>query len=164
MLLTYGIRWYGGDGSNSPFNVCNDRTLNCSGVKPFELWFNAMIFFYLWWSVLYFLVVFLCLGSYIERKQYHTLWDRILTMGSLGRFFKKLLAKFPKVLVQAVYLGIHLMYSSVGMGIAVLLFYHQLAHVLYIACLLGATAWNAAEFYLKALSPMYATALEEKMV
>jgi len=159
MMLMFGLRW----NYDARFNICHDKTLRCHDVGPLELWYNAMVYFYLWWSLLYFLFIFILLGNYIERNCYQTLWDRILTMGALGKFFKRLLDRFPKIVVQGVYLLIHLIYSSIGMGIAVILFHHRLAHFVYIVCLLAATAWNGAEFYLKAMGPMYTNALDEKM-
>ena len=97
------------------------------------LW-DAMVQFYLWWLILYYVWIFVALGSYIERHAYQTLWDRILvglsvenskacvpyctrwtfpkSMGAaksevmkpVGPMLQKLLTRWPKLLVQLIYL------------------------------------------------------------
>jgi hypothetical protein len=72
MLLTYGLRWY-----PSEFNVCDDEFPTCGSVSASSLLSKALFRFYLWWIVLYYVWIFVFLGSYIESRSFKTLYDRV---------------------------------------------------------------------------------------
>ncbi|CAD7947991.1 unnamed protein product [Amoebophrya sp. A25] len=166
LCLVYGLRWY----SDPYFAVCDDHVATrherfgpaCEEITHLQLVWDAMRYFYLPWSVIYFLWIFVALGKYIEERNYQTLWDRVLGMGRIGRFLKWMLTKFPKIFVQAFYLLIHLLYSVISMAFASMLFHFQLAHFLFLVAICAATAYNGAQFYLQALEPLYRKALVER--
>lgn len=64
----------------------------CAALTYTDLMRDALLGFYLWWILFYYVYIFLALGSYIEKKQYETLWTYILRSGgALGKAFQKLL-------------------------------------------------------------------------
>lgn len=128
---------------------------SCNGLSHFRLISDAMCGFYLAWSVLYFLWIFWFLGKYIEEKQYQTLWDRVLKMGTAGKLLSGLLQRYPKILVQGVYLLIHLLYSLLTMCVSALMFKNQAAHFAWLVAICFGVAYNGADFYLKLLAPLY---------
>jgi len=93
LALVFGLRWH----PDSRFAVCPGQlpalSDTCDNISYFTLVYDAMIRFYLPWSICYFLWIFCYLGSYIESKQYQTLWDRVLKLGAPGRFLSSLLKK-----------------------------------------------------------------------
>lgn len=83
LLLSYGLRWYAAPMSESSmgakhFLVCDGDAESCLNVSFQDLLCGTLVRFYLWWLVLYYIWIFVALGSYIERHAYQTLWDRIL--------------------------------------------------------------------------------------
>lgn len=136
LLLSYGLRWYAAPVSETSmgathFLVCDGDAESCLDVSFQTLLFGAMARFYLWWLILYYIWIFVALGSYIERNSYQTLWDRILVsfsimqtrnktarssaglylfsmcaevMKPVGPILQKLLKRWPKLVVQLVYL------------------------------------------------------------
>lgn len=82
LLLSYGLRWYAAPMSDSMgaphFRICDGDAESCLDVSFQTLLFGTMTQFYLWWLILYYVWIFVALGSYIERHAYQTLWDRIL--------------------------------------------------------------------------------------
>jgi hypothetical protein len=72
MLLTYGLRWH-----TSDFNICNKEFPSCGSVSAVHLLSNALLRFYLWWIVLYYIWIFVFLGKYIESRSFKTLYDRV---------------------------------------------------------------------------------------
>eukprot|EP00913_Durusdinium_trenchii_P033717 g31563.t2 len=140
LLLSYGLRWYAAPMSESSmgakhFLVCDGDAESCLNVSFQDLLCGTLVRFYLWWLVLYYIWIFVALGSYIERHAYQTLWDRILVMKPVGPFLQKLLKSWPKLLVQLVYLLVHLVFSAGTMCVAVVL--------------------NAAEFYFDVIGSKY---------
>lgn len=88
LLLSYGLRWYAAPVSETSmgathFLVCDGDAESCLDVSFQTLLFGAMARFYLWWLILYYIWIFVALGSYIERNSYQTLWDRILVSFSI---------------------------------------------------------------------------------
>jgi len=158
LLLSYGLRWYaapvGDTLGASHFLVC-DTPEGCSTHSGMELIGVALVQFYLWWLVLYYVWIFGALGSYIERHSYQTLWDRILVMKPVGPVLQKLLQRWPKLLVQLVYLLVHLAFSTATMVVAVLLWHSQLAHFTFLGAIVASTIKNAAEFYFDVISSKY---------
>jgi len=117
-----------------------------------------LVRFYLWWMCIYYLWIFVALGSYIEKRNYQTLWDRILVMKPVGPWLKGLLKKLPKLVVQLVYLLIHLVFSTVTMCVAAVLWYSQVAHALFLFTIFFCTVKNASSFYFEAFESQYAKA------
>lgn len=72
MLLTYGLRWHSSD-----FNICDDEFPTCGSVSAVQLLSLALLRFYLWWIVLYYIWIFVFLGPYIESRSFKTLYDRV---------------------------------------------------------------------------------------
>lgn len=160
LILTYGIRWYTQPLVNSGFGfdhftICASED-DCQKVSPYELVFTAMTRFYIWWLVLYYVWIFVVLGKYIEERSYQTLWDRILVMKPVGPILKGMLQRFPKLLVQGVYLVIHLFFSIVTMLVACLLWYNQVAHFAFLVMISLSTIKNAATFYFEVFEGEYA--------
>eukprot|EP00438_Fugacium_kawagutii_P015059 Skav217582 [mRNA] locus=scaffold129:289187:295677:- [translate_table: standard] len=140
LLLSYGLRWYAAPMSDSMgaphFRICDGDADSCLDVSFQTLLFGTMTQFYLWWLILYYVWIFVALGSYIERHAYQTLWDRILVMKPIGPLLNKLLKKWPKLVVQLVYLLLHLAFSTATMCVAVVLWNSQLAHFGFL-CAIG---------------------------
>eukprot|EP00929_Paragymnodinium_shiwhaense_P021214 TRINITY_DN1389_c0_g1_i1.p1 TRINITY_DN1389_c0_g1~~TRINITY_DN1389_c0_g1_i1.p1 ORF type:complete len:405 (-),score=56.14 TRINITY_DN1389_c0_g1_i1:298-1512(-) len=159
LILSYGLRWYAaplGHGFGADrFQVCDDGPDSCLQVPVLQLITDAMKGFYLWWIVIYYVLIFVALGSYIEQRGYQTLWDRILQMKPIGPLLKKMLQRFPKLLVQLVYLLIHLVFSTLTMFVACVLWYYQTAHFLFLMAITLATVKNAAVFYFEIFETTY---------
>ncbi|CAK9026024.1 unnamed protein product, partial [Durusdinium trenchii] len=160
LLLSYGLRWYAAPMSESSmgakhFLVCDGDAESCLNVSFQDLLCGTLVRFYLWWLVLYYIWIFVALGSYIERHAYQTLWDRILVMKPVGPFLQKLLKSWPKLLVQLVYLLVHLVFSAGTMCVAVVLWHSQLAHFMFVCTIGLSTIKNAAEFYFDVIGSKY---------
>lgn len=160
VMLTYGLRWYASPVVADPlirqFMVCDGGSAaGCSSVPFLTLVFDALSGFYLWWLVIYYLFIFIALGRYIEERGYQTLWDRILVMKPVGPVLKRMLQKFPKVLVQLVYLLIHLLFSTATMCVAALLWYNQIAHFCFVGAIVFSTVKNASVFYFEIFEQHY---------
>ena len=83
LLLSYGLRWYAAPVSEASlgakhFQICDGDADSCLFVPFQSLLCDTLVHFYLWWLILYYVWIFVALGSYIERHSYQTLWDRIL--------------------------------------------------------------------------------------
>jgi len=166
LILTYGLRWYGTTDESflgSRFVVCDGNTLDAcfTEVGFAQLIWEALTGFYLWWMLIYYLWIFVALGSYVEQRGYQTLWDRILIMKPVGPVLQRLLEKFPKLLVQFVYLLIHLMFSVGTMCVACILWYYQLAHFLFMSAIMFSTVKNAGLFYFEVFEKHYKDVAEE---
>eukprot|EP00931_Biecheleriopsis_adriatica_P091207 TRINITY_DN65102_c0_g1_i1.p1 TRINITY_DN65102_c0_g1~~TRINITY_DN65102_c0_g1_i1.p1 ORF type:complete len:395 (+),score=51.20 TRINITY_DN65102_c0_g1_i1:53-1186(+) len=164
LLLTYGLRWYGAPMSNSAgaahFKVCDTDLESCVQVPYLTLIFDGLGRFYIWWLIMYYVFIFFALGKRIEERGYQTLWDRILVMKPIGPLLKKLLEWFPKLLVQLVYLMIHLVFSTVTMCLAALLWYSQIAHLAFMGAICFATLRNGATFYFDIFENQYLAATD----
>ncbi|CAE8635418.1 unnamed protein product [Polarella glacialis] len=160
LLLSYGLRWYAapvdmtGAGAQN-FRVCDTDAASCLEVSVLELVGGTLMRFYLWWLCLYYVWIFVALGSYIERNSYQTLWDRILVMRPVGPILQGLLKKWPKLVVQLVYLLLHLAFSTATMFAAVVMWYSQVAHFLFVVAIGMSTIKNAAEFYFEVIASTY---------
>eukprot|EP00928_Gymnodinium_smaydae_P089117 TRINITY_DN73119_c0_g1_i1.p1 TRINITY_DN73119_c0_g1~~TRINITY_DN73119_c0_g1_i1.p1 ORF type:complete len:385 (+),score=60.19 TRINITY_DN73119_c0_g1_i1:51-1205(+) len=159
LILSYGLRWYAIDNSQmmgSRFKICESGADSCyTDVHFWQLIWEALTGFYLWWMILYYIWIFVALGSYVERNGYQTLWDRILIMKPVGPVLQKLLKSFPKLLVQFVYLLIHLAFSVCTMCVACLLWYYQSAHFLFCFAIIFSTVKNAGIFYFDVFEKHY---------
>lgn len=163
LVLSYGIRWYAAPMSDligsDHFNICDGDAKACLDVTFLELVGGALSRFYIWWMLLYYVWIFVALGPYVERNGYQTLWDRILKMKPFGPFLKGLLERFPKLVVQFVYLLLHLFFSTVTMVFAVVLWHSQLAHFFFMCCILFTTVRNAGDFYFTIFEANYTSIL-----
>ena len=122
--MAYCLRWH----YNPRFSICPEDedakldakaiSMSCNSLTYTDLMKDSLLGFYLWWILFYYLYIFLALGSYIEQKQYETLWTYILRSGGgIGKTFQTMLAKnVPIQVVQAFYLLIHLGFSCVCMS------------------------------------------------
>lgn len=160
LLLSYGLRWYAAPVSDismgaTHFRICDGDAESCLNVSFSTLLFGTMTQFYLWWLILYYVWIFVALGSYIERHAYQTLWDRILVMKPIGPILQRLLKKWPKLVVQLVYLLVHLVFSTATMCVAVVLWHSQLAHFAFVCAIGLSTVKNAGEFYFDVISSKY---------
>lgn len=160
LLLTYGIRW----SPSSRFVVCEaDVPLHaCNDLSYVGFIVESMTGFYLWWAIIYYIWIFVVLGSYLESNGYQTLWDRVLQMGKIGDLLQSLLKMWPKRAVQGVYLLIHCGFSLVLMSFAYLLWFSQIAHFLFMGAICTSTVKNGADFYFDAIfrhsyTPLVAT-------
>lgn len=99
LLLSYGLRWYAAPVSDismgaTHFRICDGDAESCLNVSFSTLLFGTMTQFYLWWLILYYVWIFVALGSYIERHAYQTLWDRILVGFSMRGLACQKLSKY----------------------------------------------------------------------
>ena len=99
LLLSYGLRWYAAPVSDismgaTHFRICDGDAESCLNVSFSTLLFGTMPQFYLWWLILYYMWIFVALGSYIERHAYQTLWDRILVGFSMRGLVCQKLSKY----------------------------------------------------------------------
>eukprot|EP00420_Gonyaulax_spinifera_P027897 CAMPEP_0197893336 /NCGR_PEP_ID=MMETSP1439-20131203/32698_1 /TAXON_ID=66791 /ORGANISM="Gonyaulax spinifera, Strain CCMP409" /LENGTH=420 /DNA_ID=CAMNT_0043513599 /DNA_START=69 /DNA_END=1328 /DNA_ORIENTATION=- len=164
LILTYALRWYSVpvDGEWQDFRICDGDSLrSCESVGAFKLVSDALLGFYLWWMVLYYVWIFVALGGYIERNGYQTLWDRILQMKPIGPLLHRLLNKFPKLAVQLVYLIIHLAFSTATMFVACILFWSHAAQICFLFAILYSTVKNAASFYFDIFEQHYASIVKD---
>ncbi|CAE7561025.1 gpc1 [Symbiodinium sp. CCMP2592] len=168
LLLSYGLRWSAAPVSEDSigshhFRVCESQE-SCNDISAFQLIWETLTGFYLWWLVLYYVWIFIALGSYIEKHSYQTLWDRILVMKPVGPFLQNMLKKFPKLLVQLVYLLIHLAFSVATMLVAVLMWRSQIAHFTFLSAIVLSTIKNAGDFYMDVISSKYEEAASNAKV
>ncbi|CAE7470165.1 gpc1, partial [Symbiodinium necroappetens] len=168
LLLSYGIRWSAAPVSEDSlgshhFRVCESQEA-CNEISAFQMIWETLTGFYLWWLVLYYVWIFIALGSYIEKHSYQTLWDRILVMKPVGPFLQNMLKKFPKLLVQLVYLLIHLAFSVATMLVAVLMWRSQIAHFTFLSAIVLSTIKNAGDFYMDVISSQYEEAASNAKV
>ena len=159
LLLSFGLRWHAAPVSDEGlgarhFQVCPSNE-TCSDISALQLIWDTLIGFYLWWLVLYYVWIFIALGSYIERHSYQTLWDRILVMKPVGPVLQSLLKKWPKLLVQLVYLLLHLAFSTATMLVAVVLWHSQVAHFAFLTAIVLSTIKNAGDFYFDVIGSKY---------
>lgn len=82
------------------------------------------------------------------------------TMKPVGPCLQGMLTRFPKLLVQLVYLLIHLSLSTATMSIAVVLWHSQVAHFLFLAAISFSTVRNAAAFYFEVFEKQYQRVLD----
>jgi len=182
LMLAYGLRWYGypqydeklfnGDATQTTepymanrFVVCDEdfeTTHECFTGGNFQLVREALTGFYLWWMILYYIWIFVALGSYVEKKGYQTLWDRILMMKPVGPMLKGMLERFPKLIVQGVYMLIHLLFSVCTMLVASVLWYNQFAHFFFLGAIIISTVKNAGLFYFEMFEGHYQDAMSRK--
>lgn len=105
LLLSYGLRWYAAPVSDismgaTHFRICDGDAESCLNVSFSTLLFGTMTQFYLWWLILYYVWIFVALGSYIERHAYQTLWDRILVGFSMRGLACQKLSKYIQTIPQ----------------------------------------------------------------
>lgn len=148
MLLTFGLRWY----PDSRFVICDDPPA-CQSVSAGTLMWNALTKFYIWWIVLYYVWVFLVLGSYIQRNGFQTLYDRVTTKGPMSFVLKRINAHH--LIKKAVYISLHLVFGVLTMALACVFWYSFWAHMVFLGAICTASVWNAASFYFEAFSPKY---------
>merc|ERR1711937_869626 len=84
-------------------------------------------------------------------------------MGKIGTCLQGLLKKYPKLLVQLLYMLIHLVFSVATMGIACLLWQSQVAHFLFVCTIFSATVKNAANFYFDVFETQYMEAVDHSL-
>jgi hypothetical protein len=143
MLLTYGLRWY----DQSDFTVCNDFP-ECYSVDSKTLILNAMLKFYLWWIVLYYVWIFICLGTYIESRSFKTLYDRVAGNQMKFLFGKgSALESFPHLVKKAVYMCTHVVFGAVTMTLASVFWTSRSAHMLFILTICACSCYNASKHY-----------------
>ena len=168
LLLSYGLRWNAAPVSDvglaaMHFQVCPSSD-SCSEISALQLISETLLGFYLWWLVLYYVWIFIALGSYIEKHSYQTLWDRILVMKPVGPVLQRLLKTWPKLLVQLIYLLLHLAFSTATMLVAVVLWHSQFAHFTFLTAIVLSTIKNAGDFYLDVIGSKYEEAASNAKV
>ena len=153
MLLTYGLRWY----PDPRFTVCNAPPA-CDDVTAAPLFWNALSRFYIWWIVLYYVWIFLVLGSYIERRGFQTLYDRVSTSGPLSGLLRRLTVHH--LIKKAVYISMHLLFGSATMLLATVFWHSREAHIAFLVAIFTASAWNASSHYFEVFSKKYELLLQ----
>eukprot|EP00039_Didymoeca_costata_P007120 m.96495 g.96495 ORF g.96495 m.96495 type:complete len:385 (+) comp13548_c0_seq8:271-1425(+) len=161
MLLTYGLRWFPDD----RFKVCGDEGCDIPG--KILVW-NALFKFYIFWIVGYYCWVFIVLGTYIKEQGFQTLYDRVALkkpvsymLQAVDRVHKS--RSGLELVKKTVYIFVHVVLSVLTMSIAVFFWENQLAHFVFIAAILTASAWNGAGFYFQVFSRNYEEHLDKKV-
>eukprot|EP01006_Ploeotia_vitrea_P067982 TRINITY_DN99334_c0_g1_i1.p1 TRINITY_DN99334_c0_g1~~TRINITY_DN99334_c0_g1_i1.p1 ORF type:complete len:389 (+),score=8.14 TRINITY_DN99334_c0_g1_i1:34-1200(+) len=158
LLLTYGIRWHESD----MFSITAEGQ-SPTDVTYTQLVGESLLYFYLWWVVLYYIWIFLVLGSYIRKRGFEVLFNRIISgKGGTAKFLQNMRGTCPELVVQLAYMGIHLCFGIFTMTIGVMFWYSKLAHISFIMALSLSAAWNAAGFYFDAFSCKYEGQLAER--
>ena len=145
MLLTYGLRW----NSDPRFRVCADPPA-CAGVATGALVGQALRLFYVPWLVGYYLVVFVILGSYIHKRGFQTLFNRVATKGPLAPLLARVSAgdRDPQqLLAKTVYVLVHATFGVSCMTLSTGFFFNQAAHFIFVAAICLASTVNASSFY-----------------
>jgi len=144
MMLSYGLRWY----PSTQFSVCqaiDNRIQSSNATTPWELYsldtscvespsvliLDALLYFYLWWVILYYIWVFLVLGQYIEKMGFQTLYDRVTTKGPFSIVMKRIHA--PHLIKKAIYIFLHLLFGVVTMIFATFWWNSMVAHIFFYA-------------------------------
>jgi hypothetical protein len=143
MFLTYGLRWHMSD-----FNICDDEFPTCGSVTATALLSKALLRFYLWWIVLYYVWIFVFLGSYIESRSFKTLYDRVA--GNQMKFLIGEGSAFGSshhLLKKAVYMGCHIVFGCFTMGIACVWWQYWWAHLSFLLTICTCSCYNAAKHY-----------------
>lgn len=144
MLLTYGLRWR----ADPRFVICDG---NCLEVAPGDMLWSIQTKFYLPWLFLYYVVVFLFLGRYIQSRGFTTLFDRVSVSGPLAPLLRRLTRKNEselKLIKKAAYIAVHFACGTATMLLAATLFWRsRAAHLAFIIAMCCASAWNASSFY-----------------
>ena len=153
MMLTYGLRW----NQDPRFSIC-DAPPACEDVSAASLFWNALSRFYIWWIVLYYVWIFIVLGSYIERRGFQTLYDRVSTSGPLSGLLRRLTAHH--LVKKAVYISMHLVFGSATMLLATVFWRSRAAHVAFLIAICTASAWNASSHYFEVFSKKYELLLQ----
>lgn len=159
LILTYGLRWYASPVHHGPgadhFRVCDTDADSCMGVSVFSMVTESLLFFYLWWAIVYYILVFVVMGSYIEQMGYQTLWDRMLIMKPVGPMLKAMLDKYPKLLVQFTYLIMHLIFTVVTFLLAARMWHSHILHAMFLALVVLAVINNSSNFYFEVFAGYY---------
>ena len=153
MMLTYGLRWYISPGVAPDFSICDPTasSLQDGMVATCETGFtsyvwDALIYFYLPWVVLYYVGVFVLLGDYLKTKGYQTLYDRVTRSGPL----KPILARtqgMHDLIGKFVYVLCHLVFGTITISITFLWWNNHVAHFAFILTICTSTLWNGAGHY-----------------
>jgi hypothetical protein len=145
MLFTFGLRWNVDD----RFSVCADPP-GCASVTARALVTQTLRYFYVPWILGYYLIVFLLMGSYIRKKGFQTLFDRVATKGPLAPLLSRIASadKDPQhLLAKTVYIAIHFCFGTATMLLSTVFFHSQAAHIFFIVAICTASAINAGGFY-----------------
>lgn len=154
MLLSHGLRFY----KTESFTVC-DNFPTCD-VPSMTLLYNALVYFYLPWIVLYYFLIFLVLGKHIKVHGLQTLYDRVTTKGPIAPLLKSIHAR--RLVKKAVYMLIHLVFGIFTMTIATAFWHFYQLHFAFMAVICTASAWNASNFYFTVFTAKYLQQLEEQ--
>jgi len=154
MLLTYTLRWH----PSETFSVCADplplrpsqlfglyMTPACSGLTPLQLLYNAVMKFYVLWTLFFFVLVFVILADKVEKRKLKTLWDQVAYVPAMEKIFARFIqfgVPRQSLTMKAIYMGVHLVFAITTMGFATLFWYNQLLHFFFV-CFIGAlAAWS----------------------
>jgi hypothetical protein len=124
------------------------------------LLYNALVYFYLPWIVLYYFLIFLVLGKHIKVHGLQTLYDRVTTKGPIAPLLKSIHAR--RLVKKAVYMLIHLVFGIFTMTIATAFWHFYQLHFAFMAVICTASAWNASNFYFTVFTAKYLQQLEEQ--
>lgn len=141
MMLSWGLRWFS---SEHDFSICVDPPLCVADLDVTSLLTAALMRFYLWWIVLYYVWLFVINGEYIKSRGFNTLYDRVSTK-QLRFLFQRMNA--PDLAKKAFYMLLHLVFGVLTMLLASIFWFYREAHLTFILVMCTASAWNASAHY-----------------
>ena len=154
VVLSYCIRWHAGD----RFKVC-DNWPQCKEVTTWQQLFVEPMYFYLAWVVLYYIFIYLIMDSRIRSRGYKTLFDRIISRGPTKNIAK---LSQNEMVQKTIYMMTHVVFASSTMLLATVYYRSQVAHFIFMFCILAASGWNASTFYFSVFLNQYQEDLEKR--
>jgi hypothetical protein len=153
MVLTYAIRWY-----PTPFAAVASGT-DPLEIPAFDLVYNAVTKFYGWWVVLYYVWVYIIMGSRIKARGYKTLFDRVVSRGPT-KFITRVSSN--DLVQKAAYMLTHFVFALFTMTLTVAYWRHFWIHVFFVLAIFSVSAWNASGFYFTVFVSRYEEELKTR--
>jgi len=141
MMFSWGLRWFS---SEHGFAICADPPECVADLTSSSLLWAALLRFYVWWIVLYYVWLFVINGEYIKSRGFNTLYDRVSTK-QLRFLFQRIDAS--DLVKKAFYMLLHLVFGILTMLLASIFWFNREAHLTFIIVMCVASAWNASAHY-----------------
>lgn len=147
MLLTFAIRWFLPIDEHGAFQVVSFDSPEHGdplNVSPWSLVGNAVFYFYGWWVVLYYVWVYVIMGTRIKKRGYKTLFDRVVSRGPT-KFITKV--SHRDLVQKAAYMITHFVFALFTMALTAVYWRNFWIHLLFVVAIVSVSAWNASGFY-----------------
>ena len=132
--------------STSPSTATRDQLSFLVGVLVFGMsafYLGAYTFYFLW-AVPYGLYMFVFAKERIRERQYETLYT--YQTRNPNSPMSRAIAKFPPKLSALVYMGVHLLATTIALSTTYLWWRSYAAHSLALVAAVGVSAWHGASF------------------